>query len=116
MLWGRDENMLAALALGVRGFVGSTYNYMAPLYHQLQEEVKNNGLSKARQLQQISIDLIKLLGKYGGMGTGKVYMKLIGLDCGGFRLPVDNMSAEQFSSFKKETEELDFYHFASKLS
>jgi N-acetylneuraminate lyase len=35
MLWGRDECILPALALGCTSAVGSTYNYAAPLYHEL---------------------------------------------------------------------------------
>lgn len=69
---------------------------------------------KARDLQQKSIDMIRLLGKYGGIATGKAYMKLVGMDCGGFRLPIKNMSAESFEAFKKDVEALDFDAFKSK--
>lgn len=113
MLWGRDENMLAALAVGAKGAVGSTFNYAAPLYYNLIEAFNSSELEKAQQLQQLSIDMISLLGKYGGIATGKAYMKLIGLDCGGFRLPVKNMNAEQFLSFRKDTEQINFSSFCS---
>lgn len=114
MLWGRDENMLSALALGAFGAVGSTYNYAAPLYNDMQDAFRNGELIKARDLQQKSIDMIRLLGKYGGIATGKAYMKLVDIDCGGFRLPVKNMSSEQFELFKKDVEALDFRSFCSK--
>lgn len=113
MLWGRDENMLSALAVGAKGAVGSTFNYAAPLYYDLIEAFNNNDLKKAQALQQQSIDMITLLGKYGGIATGKEYMKLVGLDCGGFRLPVKNMSGEQFQLFKEDTEQLNFNSFCS---
>ena len=100
MLWGRDENMLSALAVGSKGAVGSTFNYAAPLYHALTHAFNSNDLCKAQQLQQKAIDMIRLLGKYGGIATGKAYMKLVGMDCGEFRLPVANMTAEQFENFK----------------
>jgi N-acetylneuraminate lyase len=96
MLWGRDENMLSALALGTKGSVGSTFNYAAPLYYDLIDAFNAGDLKKAQQLQQKSIDMIRLLGKYGGIATGKAYMKLVGINCGEFRLPVKNMSTEQF--------------------
>ncbi len=114
MLWGRDENMLSALVLGARGAVGSTYNYAAPLYHDLINAYHNNDLEKARQLQQTSIDMISLLGKYGGIATGKAYMKLIGMDCGEFRLPVKNMSEVQFTLFEEDTKKINFQQFASR--
>lgn len=114
MLWGRDENMLSALALGAFGAVGSTYNYAAPLYNRMQDAFRKGELLKARDLQQKSIDMIRLLGKYGGIATGKAYMKLVDIDCGGFRLPVKNMSSEQFELFKKDVEALYFRSFCSK--
>lgn len=113
MLWGRDENMLPALVLGTKGAVGSTFNYAAPLYHRLMDAFYKNDLKKAGKLQQQSIDMIRLLGKYGGIGTGKAFMKAIGLDCGEFRLPVENMSATQLGHFKKDLESIGFNLFKS---
>jgi len=115
MLWGRDENMLSALAVGAKGAVGSTFNYSAPLYYNLIDAFNKNDFKKAQALQQQSIDMITLLGKYGGIATGKAYMKLVGLDCGGFRLPVKNMSSGQFKLFKKDVEQINFNSFCSKL-
>ncbi|TWI78345.1 N-acetylneuraminate lyase [Lacibacter cauensis] len=115
MLWGRDENMLPALALGTKASVGSTFNYAAPLYYQLIDAFNHGDLKAANALQQQSIDMITLLGKYGGIATGKAYMKLLGIDCGEFRLPVKNMSAEQFEAFKKDTEQIGFAEFSSRL-
>ncbi|MGN6530852.1 MAG: dihydrodipicolinate synthase family protein [Ginsengibacter sp.] len=116
MLWGRDENMLSALAVGAIGAVGSTFNYAAPLYYELIDAFNQNDLQKAQSLQQQSIDMIYLLGKYGGIATGKAYMKLVGIDCGEFRLPVKNMNGEQFESFKEDVEQLNFSTFCSTKS
>lgn len=115
MLWGRDENMLSALAVGAKGAVGSTFNYAAPLYHDLIDAFNNNDTENAGRLQQKSIDMIRLLGKYGGISVGKAYMKVTGLDCGEFRLPVKNMSAAQFEDFKSDVSQLDFDTFKSSL-
>ena len=115
MLWGRDENILSALVLGTKGAVGSTFNYAAPLYYSLINAYNKGELNKAQQLQQKSIDMIRLLGKYGGIATGKAYMKIMGIDCGAFRLPVRNMSTEQFEAFQQDVESLDFRSFCSKL-
>ena len=115
LLWGRDENMLPALAIGAKGAVGSTFNYAAPLYLDLLEAFNNGDLEKASQFQQQSIDMIRLLGKYGGIATGKAYMKLIGIDCGEFRLPVKNMNAQEFELFKKDTDQINFSSFCSRI-
>ena len=115
MLWGRDENMLSALVLGAQGSVGSTFNYAAPLYSQLISAFDLGDLGSARRLQQQSIDMIRLLGKYGGIATGKAYMKMIGMNCGEFRLPVKNMSKDEFDHFKKDVEQLNFSSFCSRI-
>ena len=115
MLWGRDENMLSALALGATGAVGSTFNYAAPLYHRLMDAFAKGDLALARSLQQQSIDMIRLLGKYGGIATGKSYMKLIGMDCGDFRLPVRNMGPADFELFRKDVAALGFETFRSAI-
>lgn len=116
MLWGRDENMLSALAVGAQSAVGSTFNYAAPLYSQLISAFDLGDFETARKLQQQSIDMIRLLGKYGGIATGKAYMKLIEMNCGEFRLPVKNMSKEQFEHFKKDAGQLNFSSFCSRIS
>lgn len=114
MLWGRDENMLSSLVLGCTGAVGSTYNYAAPLYHDLITAHQEGDLARANALQQKSIDMIRLLGKYGGIATGKAYMKLVDTNCGEFRLPVANMSKESFESFQQDIESIGFADFKSK--
>ncbi len=115
LLWGRDECLLSALVLGCRGAVGSTYNYAAPLYHNLIKAFNDGNLDEARRLQQLSIDMIRLLGKYGGLAAGKSYMRLTGLDCGTFRLPVKNMTDEMYNSFVKDVKLLKIDHLFSKL-
>jgi N-acetylneuraminate lyase len=115
MLWGRDENLLSALVLGARGGVGSTYNYAAPLYNKLIEAFDRNDLVTARALQQKSIDMITLLGRYGGIATGKAYMRYIGLECGEFRLPVINMNGSDYQMFMRDVKNLKMDDLFSKI-
>lgn len=114
LLWGRDECLLPALSLGCKGCVGSTYNYAAPLYHNLIREFNSGNLSEARRLQQLSIDLIGLLEKYGGISTGKAFMKYIGLDCGQFRSPIKNMPDELYNDFENDVKSLGIDDLFSK--
>jgi N-acetylneuraminate lyase len=115
MLWGRDENLLSALVLGATGGVGSTYNYAAPLYYQLIDAFNKGNLELARELQQKSIDMIRLLGKYGGIATGKAYMKYVGFDCGGFRLPIKNNWQGKYDEFKEDVQALKIENLFSTL-
>lgn len=114
VLWGWDEVFLGGMAMGARGGVGSTFNYAAPLYHRLIAAFEAGELDEARRLQEKSIDIVKLLGKYGGISVGKAFMKAIGLDCGAFRLPVLNMSGEQYKEFLEDLEAIDFFSYASE--
>jgi len=114
ILWGRDECLLPALATGATGAVGSTYNYAAPLYHALIKAFRGGNLAEARRLQQLSIDMIRLLGKFGGMGTGKAFMKYIGMDCGMFRLPVKNLTDAMYTEFVQDVKALRMDAFFSK--
>lgn len=107
MLWGRDENFLSALVLGTRAAVGSTFNYAAPLYLEMIRSFDEGDLPRARLLQQKSIDMIRLLPKYGGIATGKAYMKYMGFDFGKFRTPVRNMDDETYERFRSDVDALD---------
>jgi N-acetylneuraminate lyase len=115
MLWGRDECLLSALALGAKGAVGSTYNYAAPLYHDLLKAFDEGNMDDARALQQKSVEIVRLLGKYGGMATGKAFMKLAGIDCGKFRPPVKNMSDESFNDFVRDVSLLNMENLFSRI-
>ncbi|MBA4408840.1 MAG: dihydrodipicolinate synthetase [Odoribacter sp.] len=115
MMWGRDENMLSALVLGTRSAVGSTFNYAAPLYYQMIDAFDQGDFAVARKLQQMSIDMIRLLGKYGGISVGKAYMKYIGLDYGQFRLPIKNMSAKNHEKFVEDVRSLNMQELFSKI-
>ena len=53
VLNGYDENLICALALGVEGGVGSTYNYIPSIYNHLIEAFKQGDLEKARIYNEI---------------------------------------------------------------
>jgi N-acetylneuraminate lyase len=114
MLWGRDENLLSALVLGTRSGVGSTFNYAAPLYYKLIAAFDAGNLVLARQLQQKAIDMIRLLGKYGGIATGKAYMRYVGFECGEFRSPIKNMSRDDYRKFTEDVKTLGMEEEFSK--
>ena len=106
ILWGKDECILSSLVLGCKGAVGSTFNYAAPLYSALIKAFEAGNLTKARELQQQSNNIVTLLGKYGGIATGKAFMKYIGLDCGRFRSPVRNMPDNLYKNFVDDVRNL----------
>jgi N-acetylneuraminate lyase len=114
LLWGWDEIFISAMAMGARGAVGSTFNYAAPVYQELMAAFDSGDLIRAQAMQDKSIEIVRLLGKYGGIATGKAFMRAVGLDCGTFRLPVANMTAEQYQHFLAEVDQIGFYGTASQ--
>lgn len=108
ILFGRDEILLAALAMGATGAVGSTYNYMAPIYHQLIEAFNAGDLESARRHQSRAIRIIAIMSRRGGLAAGKAMMKLAGLDCGPVRAPLQNLSREALESLTRELEHAGF--------
>ena len=108
LLFGRDEILLAALALGATGAVGSTYNYIAPVYHQVMAAFAAGNMPEARRWQSLSIQIIAVMARHGGLPAGKAMMGMIGLDCGPVRPPLKNLSPEELKIFCSELEQVGF--------
>jgi N-acetylneuraminate lyase len=108
ILFGRDEILLAAAAVGATGAVGSTYNYMASIYLEILKAVAANDLECARRLQSVAIEIIAVMIRHGGLPAGKAMMKMIGIDCGPVRPPLKNLSAQTLESLKRELERAGF--------
>ncbi len=113
MLFGRDEALLAALALGARGAVGSTYNLAAPLYLRLIEAFEAGDLPLARDLQHRSRELVAVLLRHGTslLATSKAAMRLVGIDCGPTLPPVVDLSDAEFAAMSADLERIGFEEF-----
>lgn len=104
--WGIDEALLAALAMGATGAVGSTYNFAAPIYHRLMTAFAKGDLTAARAEQFRSVQLIQALARHGYMGAAKFLMKELGVDVGPARLPNSSLKPEQATTLRAELESL----------
>lgn len=107
--WGVDEWMLGALATGARGFVGSSFNFAAPLYHGLIAAFERGDFSAARTAQHRSTQFIALLARHGYMGAAKATMAMLGVDVGPARLPNTSLDASQKKTLHRELEMLGFF-------
>lgn len=112
MLFGRDEMLLAALAFGARGAVGSTYNYAAPIYHRLIGAFDAGALDEARRQQAIVNASTAAMVRHGGLRAGKAIMAMVGVDCGAVRLPFMRLSVEEQNCLRQDLEALDFFAHA----
>jgi N-acetylneuraminate lyase len=107
-VFGRDELLLASLAVGARGAIGSTYNYAAPIYLEIMEAFAKGDLARAQNLQQRSVRLVEILERHGGgVRFGKAMMKLRGVDCGPVRLPLTRVGEDELGDIKREWDALE---------
>ena len=112
--WGRDEMLLEALSIGSDAFIGSTYGYMAPLYHAITEAFQAGDIKMAAALQFEAVRLISLLDKYGS-GTGKAFMRAAGLDLGPCRRPLNTLEGERYQAFLQELPATQFEEFKNRF-
>ncbi len=109
ILFGRDEILLAGLALGAKGAVGSTYNYAAPLYSQLIAAFEAGDITTARRLQNQVIEIVKLLKLPGAeeLAVNKYLMYCFsGIDCGPTRTPIKNLTHAQKAAISDKLDQL----------
>lgn len=107
--YGTDEWLLAALALGAQGAVGSSYNFGAPIYQRLIKAFRAGDLAAAREEQFRSVRLIQLLIGYGYMGAAKAVMGLLGVEVGPARLPNIALTASQVAELKAKLDAMGFF-------
>jgi N-acetylneuraminate lyase len=93
--WGTDEYLLAALAVGAIGGVGSSFNFAAPIYRRLIAAFAKGDMPLARTEQYRSVRLIKLLLGFGYMAAAKATMGFLGVAVGPARLPHGNLTLQQ---------------------
>lgn len=108
-LWGMDECLLAALAFGAAGAVGSTYNFAAPIYRRMLSAFTAGDWAAARLEQHRSVRLVDLLAGVGYMAAAKAVMGFLGVDVGPARLPNGNLTAEQCSRLRGSLDEMGFF-------
>jgi N-acetylneuraminate lyase len=112
--WGVDEMLLAGLATGARGGVGSTYNWAPELYRKLTAAFHRGDLTEARRLQSISIAMIDLIAATGFLGTAKALMARLCVPVGPARLPLGNPSSAQVDSLMEKLDALGFQEWGAK--
>ncbi len=99
ILFGVDEKLVTSLPLGATGWVGSTYNHLAPLYYQIISSSKEGDTQKAESLQEKAVFFVQILDKISGFnGAGKSFMRLFGLDMGSSRFPHNTMTDAQLTT------------------
>lgn len=116
ILFGFDEIFLASLPFGADGWVGSTYNHLAPLYLAIVEAFNKNDHKLASDLQQKSMEFVNILNAKGGFnGAAKSFMKMLGVDVGPSRFPHTTLTNTQIKEAKTELDALGINSYLSQL-
>lgn len=112
ILFGVDEMLASGLSAGALGAVGTTYNFAAPLYNRIIDSFKNGDMKETQKYQQLSVDMIRLLVRFGGMQAFKSLMKILGFDCGPPRLPLVALTPEQEVAMQQGLTAIGFFDWA----
>lgn len=107
--WGCDEFLLAALAFGATGAVGSTYNFAAPIYHRIIKSFAAGDLTKARDEQFLAVQMIQVIVRHGFIGSTKAIMTMLGVDVGPSRLPNPKLTVEGMESLRADLVKIGFF-------
>ncbi|TXD48189.1 dihydrodipicolinate synthase family protein [Polaribacter sp. IC073] len=103
ILFGYDEIFLNSLPMGATGWVGSTYNQLAPLYYKIKELFDKGDMAAASELQVKAIRFVEILDSKGGYnGVGKGFMRVLGIDCGPSRFPHTTLTDADYKVIKEE--------------
>jgi len=109
VLFGYDEMLLCGLAAGARGAVGSTYNYLAPLYRCVIDACRRADLAAARRHQSLAVKFVHAIVRRRSVAGLKAVMALIGVDCGPTRLPLVALDADEIDVLRQELDALGFF-------
>jgi N-acetylneuraminate lyase len=112
--WGVDEALLAGLATGARGGVGSTYNWAPKLYVDLMGAFERGDLPEARRRQSVSIAMVDAIAETGFMGTAKALMGRLGVPVGPARAPLGNPTEHQVDALLVRLRELGFDRWGAR--
>lgn len=115
MLFGRDEMLLASLAIGGRGAVGTTYNFAAPIYRRIIESYEAGDMEGAQEAQALACDMIAIIHRFGGLSAMKAVMRMIGIDCGPARLPLAGLPQSRYEELYTELERIDLFSHIKKF-
>ena len=92
---GADEILLGALAMGVCGGIGSTYNVAGKEFRKIFEKFRTGDMAGAQEIQKTCNVLVDAIISFGGIPVVKYLLKLRGLDVGECRAPMRKLTEEE---------------------
>ena len=115
ILFGVDEVLLSGLAAGCHGAVGSTYNFLAPLYHEVMRRFAAGDLAGAQEHQLLAAQMIAVILRRHANAGIKAAMTLAGVPCGPARLPLSPLTDAEIAGMRDELDALGFAEWSSRF-
>ena len=99
---GYDEMFMSGLAMGADGAIGSTYNFMADKFVEINRLFGGGKIDEARKIQNEANDIISILCRIGVMKAEKEILNQWGMDFGSCRHPFGELGSEEKEVIRKE--------------
>lgn len=109
IFFGRDEILLAAVGLGARSGVGTTYNFSVPLFRRMYDAFERGDMDEARRWQTGATWMIDTAVAHGGIPAFKTMMRWLGIDCGPCRPPLVSLDEEQAARLRSDLDRIGFF-------
>jgi N-acetylneuraminate lyase len=116
VLYGSDQTLIAGATMGACGAIGTTYNFAAPLYRRMLAALQRGDLETARAEQALSVAMIEIMIRAGGIAGFKAVMEWFGVDCGPVRAPLSNLAVESKNQLRRELEAIGFFEWSQHSS
>lgn len=108
VLYGYDELLLPALAVGAKGAVGSTYNFAAPLYIRVMELFAQGNIEEAQRTQLVLVRMIREMAKFSPIPSQRAIMDILGYPMGPTRLPLVPLTPDEKQVLASRLEKIGF--------
>lgn len=102
---GFDETMVAGLALGADGSIGSTFNFMYPHYKKIYDLFLDHRFEEAMSLQVKANNIMNALCDVGLIAAIKHVLSTMGIDVGIPRRPFRELTEDQKKAVDKAIQE-----------
>ncbi|XP_060584747.1 N-acetylneuraminate lyase-like [Ruditapes philippinarum] len=112
VLIGTDVQYLSCLALEMPGVVVASY--LGNVFSDMRKAFDSGDVTTARKLQNTAEAVNSIRAKYGGgINVAKYIFKILtGMDVGPVRLPLRQMSLDQFENMKKDFNSADLVNIS----
>lgn len=109
---GMDEQCAFGAMFNSSGNIGSTLNFMPQIYRAIHNAIHSGDFERARDLQLRANRATRIAISFGFAGALHEIMAMLGIDCGGPRLPNRGLDSAQRERLRAQLNAIDFLKLA----